>query len=96
MAANIQLIELAFILLDQYYSEHKHYNNHKADHVFRLQMIEIANNFLKRTDLSERVAVNVHFEVVQSAINTILMNVNQYKCFFSGYGLTGCVNIFLI
>ncbi|CAF1025134.1 unnamed protein product [Didymodactylos carnosus] len=88
LAANIQLVELAFILLDQYYPEYKHYNDHKADNIFRLRMIDLANRFLNRTDLSERVQLDIHFQVVQSAINTVLMNINQYECFFSGYGLT--------
>jgi hypothetical protein len=69
LAVNIQLIELAFVLLDQYYFEHNHFNGHKADHVFRRQLIEIANKFLNRTDLSQRVPMNIHYEVVQSAIN---------------------------
>ncbi|CAF1653974.1 unnamed protein product [Rotaria sp. Silwood1] len=88
IAANIQLIELAFVLLDQYYLEHKHYNDHKADNLFRNQMIELASRMLNRTDLSQRVALDIHYQVVQSAINTVLMNIAQYECFFSGYGLT--------
>ena len=90
-AVNIQLIELAFALLDQYYYEHNHFNDHKADRVFRLQMIETANKFLNRTDLSQRVSMDIHYEVVQSAINTVLMNINQYECFFSDCGLTRLV-----
>ncbi len=82
LAVNIQLIELAFALLDQYYCKHNHFNDHKADHVFLRQMIEIANKFLKRTDLSQRVSMNIYYEVVQSAINIVLMNINQYECFF--------------
>ncbi|CAF3398329.1 unnamed protein product [Rotaria socialis] len=88
VAANIQLVELAFNLLDQYYLEHNHYNHHKADNLFRVQMVEIANRMLNRTDLSQRIALDIHFQVVQSAINTVLMNISQYECFFSGYGLT--------
>ncbi|CAF1084830.1 unnamed protein product [Didymodactylos carnosus] len=88
LAANIQPVELAFILLDQYYLEYKYYNDHKADNIFRLRMIDLANRFLNRIHLSERVQLDIHFQVVQSAINTVLMNINQYECFFSGYGLT--------
>ena len=91
MCANIQLVELAFILLDQYYFVHNHYNDHKADEKFRLEMIDIANMFLERTDLSQRVSLNIDYEVVQSAINIVLMNINQYQCFFGGYGLTRLV-----
>ena len=91
MAVNIQLIELAFSLLDEYYCKHNHFNDHKANYDFRHEMIEIANQFLNRTDLAQRVSMNIDYQVVQSAINTVLMNIDQYECFFSDYGLTKLV-----
>jgi hypothetical protein len=90
VAACIQLLELAFYLMEKYRLQYDGFNCGLADDEFYQRMLNIVSEFLKREPMikhedrlkSDPVAIEVHNDVVRGAINYVQIIIRQYHLLF--------------
>lgn len=90
VSACIQLLELAFYLMEKYRLQYDGFDGGLADDQFYQRMLNIVSEFLKREPMikhedrikSDPVAIEVHNDVVRGAINYVQIIIRQYRLLF--------------
>ncbi len=101
VAACIQMLELAFDLLEKYRVQYDGFGSGLADDQFHQRMLIIASEFLKREPMTNHddrikmdpVAIEIHNDVVRGAINYVQIIIRQYYLLF--IDLDGTMYVYL-
>ncbi len=102
VAACLQVLELAFYLLEKYRIQYDGFGSGLADDQFHQRMLVITSEFLKREPLMNHndriqmdpVAIEIHNDVVRGAINYVQIIIRQYYLLFIDVNGTTYVYLF--
>jgi hypothetical protein len=103
VAACLQVLELAFYLLEKYRIQYEGFGNGLADDQFHQRMLIISSEFLKREPMTNHddrikmnpVAIEIHNDVVRGAINYVQTIIRQYYLLFIDLDGTMYVYLFI-